>query len=60
MKPWLDWLKAHKFGAYVTAFSLMILPSIPLYLAANANANGWMIFLLTLIAAGNLLAVLVR
>lgn len=56
----LNWLKAHKFSTYIIAFLLMVLPPIPLYFAANASATGWMIFLLTLIAAGNLLAVLTR
>lgn len=60
MKSFLNWLSAHKFAAYLTAFLLMILPPVPLYLAANAGVSAWMVFLITMIAAGNLLAVLVR
>lgn len=60
MKVFLDWLKSHKFSANLIAFLLMVLPCVPLYFAANAGAQLWMIVCLALISAGNLLAVLIR
>lgn len=59
-KNLMDWLKAHKFGAYTIAFLLMILPCIPLFWAANTGQTVVILFLLGFIALGNLLAVLVH
>jgi hypothetical protein len=55
-----NWLKDHKYQAHVTAFLLMILPAVPLYFAAGAGSQFWIILLLAVIVCGNILAVLVR
>ena len=56
----LNWIKAHKFETHVIAFLLMVLPPVPLYLAAQRGANGWIWFWLGLVIGGNLLALGVK
>jgi hypothetical protein len=51
----LVWLRKHKFEAHLIAFLLMILPPIPLYLAAQEGAQSWIILLLVPVVMGNLL-----
>ena len=50
----------HKFKVHLLAFALMVLPPIPMYLAAQRGAAGWIWFLLGFVAAGNLLVLLSR
>jgi len=56
----LNWLSKHKFKFQLMAFALMVLPPIPMYLAAQRGAAGWIWFLLGFVAAGNLLVLLSR
>jgi hypothetical protein len=51
----LAWMRKHKFEAHSIAFLLMILPPIPLYLAARNGATTWIIILLVPVVLGNLL-----
>ena len=51
----LAWLRKHKFEAHSIAFLLMILPPIPLYLAAQKGAQSWIILLLIPVVLGNVL-----
>ena len=48
----------HKFKVHLLAFALMVLPPIPMYMAAQHNAAGWIWFLLGFVVAGNLLVLL--
>ena len=60
MKNILQWFKAHKFEAHVIAFALMVLPPVPLYLAAHQGATAWIWLLLVPVILGNLLALAVK
>lgn len=51
----LAWLRKHKFEAHSIAFLLMILPPIPLYMAAREGAQAWIILLLIPVVLGNVL-----
>ncbi len=53
-------LSANKFKVHSLAFLLILLPSALLYPAAQADSPGWIGFLLGLVIAGNLLALLTR
>ncbi|MEW5870569.1 MAG: hypothetical protein AB1894_14945 [Chloroflexota bacterium] len=55
-----NWLGKHPFEVHLIAFTLMILPPIPIYLAAQRGATGWIIALLGLVVLGNLLELLVK
>lgn len=54
------WKSRSKFTNHLVAFLLIIIPSALLYPAANHGATGWILFLLALVVAGNILAVLPR
>lgn len=54
------WLRAHSFGAYLTAFLLMSVPPVPLYFAARAGAGEWVWPLLGLVILGNGLVLLLK
>lgn len=49
-----------KFKIHLAAFTLMILPPIFLYYAADNNSTGWIWFLIGLVVIGNILAVLTK
>ena len=55
----MQWLRKHKFEAYLAAFMLIVLPAAPLYLAAQRGATGWIAVLLAPVILGNLLAIAV-
>ncbi|MBU0511915.1 MAG: hypothetical protein KJ638_09480 [Chloroflexi bacterium] len=55
-----EWLRAHKFQAHLTAFLLMVIPSVGLYFAANAGVTALIWGLLGVFALGNLLAMVVK
>lgn len=52
-------LSKRKFQAYLLAFALMILPPVPLYLAARQGREAWVWLLIGLVVIGNLLAIVV-
>jgi len=54
------WLTKNKFEVHLVAFLLMLLPTIPLYYAAQSGALGLIWALLVLVICGNLLALLSR
>ena len=54
------WLRGHKFEAHLIAFLLMVLPPIPLYLAARSGAETWIYILLAPVVLGNLLELWLR
>ncbi len=54
----LNWLSDHKFKVHLLAFALMVLPPVPMYMAAQRDAAGWIWFLLGFVVAGNLLVLL--
>lgn len=49
------WLREHKFEAHLIAFLLMILPPIPMYFAAQEEAEIWIYILVIPFVLGNLL-----
>jgi hypothetical protein len=51
----MKWLQTHKFQAHTLAFLLIALPPIPMYLAVQGGATGWIWPLLALVISGNLL-----
>ena len=51
-------LAANKFRVHTAAFLLILLPSALMFPAAQAGWLGWIWFLLALVIAGNLLALL--
>jgi len=55
-----NWIRSHKFEAHLLAFLLMVIPPVPLYLAAQRDAAAWIWGLLALVILGNLLALVVR
>jgi hypothetical protein len=59
MRHTLKYLRKHKYEAYIAAFMLIVLPALPLYIAAQREAAGWIAGLLALVILGNLLAVVV-
>lgn len=59
MSPFRTWLNRHKFQAYLLAFVLMVLPPVPLYLAARQGAFAWIWLLIGLVVVGNVLAIVV-
>lgn len=60
MKNLSNWLGKHPFEVHVIAFALMILPPIPIYLAAQRGATGWIVALLGFVILGNLLELLTK
>ncbi len=60
MSNLVKWLNNHKFAVQVSAFFLMILPSIALYFAAQQGAIVIIWVLLAGVVLGNLLAISVR
>lgn len=52
-----NWIKAHKFEAYLASFLLMVLPVLPLYMAVQRGATGWIAGLLLTVILGNLFAI---
>jgi hypothetical protein len=59
LRTFLDWLYRRKFQAYLLAFALMVLPPVPLYLAARQGADAWIWLLIGLVVFGNILAIVV-
>lgn len=60
MNGLVNWFKTHKFEAHLLSFLLMILPSVGMYYAAQADADGLILGLLGLVVMGNLLAITIR
>jgi hypothetical protein len=56
----LQWLQKHKYESHLMAFLLMAIPPVPLYLAAQHGATGWIWFLISLVILGNLVVLIVR
>lgn len=56
----INWIKNHKFETHLTAFLLMVIPSVGLYFAANAGVTALIWGLLGVFAFGNLLAIVVK
>ncbi len=56
----VTWLRNHKFESHLTAFLLMVFPSVGLYftLQSKSSAPTWV--LLSIFIAGNLLAMLIK
>jgi hypothetical protein len=54
------WLQNNTFKIHLAAFLLMIVPGALLYTAGAAQAVEWVWILLGLVAAGNILVLLVR
>jgi hypothetical protein len=60
MAKGLNWLSDHKFKVHLLALALMVLPPIPMYMAAQRDVAGWIWFMLGFVVAGNLLVLLSR
>jgi hypothetical protein len=60
LKNLLQWVKSNKQSAYTVAILLMLLPTIPLYFAAQATSIPGVLIWLGMILAGNLLALFIR
>ncbi len=55
-----NWLQKYTFNIHTLAFLLMMLSSLGLYFAAQADAIGWIWSLIALFAACNGLVALVK
>ena len=55
MKSTLDWLHSHKFETHLTIFLLILLPALPLYFAAQKDANNLVWGFLAFVMLGNLI-----
>ena len=56
----IHWLRKHKFEAHLTAFSLMILASIGLYIIADAGMMVLIWILIGVFVLANLLAMAIK
>jgi hypothetical protein len=56
----INWLRTHKFEAHLTAFILMVLASIGMYVAANTGATGLIWVAVGVFIVANLGALFVR
>ncbi len=54
------WLRKHKFEAHLTSFTLMVLASVGLYLAANAGMVVLIWVLLSVFVLANFLAMVTK
>ncbi len=52
-------LRENKFKLHVTALLMMLIPPIPMYLAAQNGAVAWIWFLLGVVVLGNLIVIIV-
>ena len=52
-------LRTHKFEFHLAGILLMAIPPLPLYFAAQRDAQGWIWVLLSLVVLGNILTLLV-
>ncbi len=52
-------LRENKFKLHVTALLMMLIPPIPMYLAAQNGAAAWIWFLLGVVVLGNLIVIIV-
>lgn len=52
-------LRTHKFEFHLAVILLMAIPPLPLYFAAQRDAQGWIWVLLSLVVLGNILTLLV-
>lgn len=60
MKSFLSRISRHAFETHTAALLLMLLPAVPLYLAAQQGATGWIWPLIGIIVLGNLLVLAVK
>jgi hypothetical protein len=51
-------LRENKFKLHLTALLLMLIPPIPMYLAAQKGATGWIWFLIGIVILGNLIVII--
>jgi uncharacterized integral membrane protein len=54
-----NWLTNHKFEAHLCAFLLLTLPPVGMYFAARNNHPNGVVYLLSFVVLGNLIAMLV-
>ncbi len=52
-------LRENKFNLHLTALLLMLIPPIPLYLAAQNGATDWIWLLIGIVILGNLIVIIV-
>lgn len=60
MKNWLAWLKKHAFEVHSLAFTLMIVSSACLYLAARSGASALVMGWLGVFIAANVVVALLK
>jgi hypothetical protein len=60
MARFLKWLSTHKFEVHTLAFLMMVLPPVPLYIAAQRGAELWIWALMAPVVAANILVLLVH
>jgi hypothetical protein len=53
-------MKTHKFETALLAFTLMLLPPIGMYFAAQSNATIWIWGLIAIVVSGNIIALAVK
>lgn len=53
-------LRQYKYESYLLAFTLMVLPPVLMYFAAQQDAIGWIWGLIGVVLLGNLIALVVR
>jgi len=60
MTTFLIWLREHKFESHLTAFLLMVIPSLGLYFTLQGKATGPIWLFIGIFVLGNLLAMLIK
>ena len=60
MTKLMDWLRANKFKVHLSAFLLMILSAIGMFLAANNDVIGIIWALLGVVVFANIVVILTR
>ena len=56
----MNWISEHKFESHLTAFLLMVIPSMGLYFTSQIDGNGLIWTLLGIFVTGNILAMLIK
>lgn len=60
MRRFVELLRDYKYESYLVAFTLMALPPVPMYFAAQQGARGWIWGLIGVVVLGNIIALVVR
>ncbi len=56
----MNWIREHKFESHLTAFLLMVIPSIGLYFTTQISGSGLIWALIGIFVVGNILAMIIK